>query len=99
MGGNTGGKVGATDGEGTPDGEGGEGDVVVLDRKKEVERPLSRVTEADRTGNQKSLDRMLARTLYLLFRGTEGKWMFPTSTLVPKESLHTVSSSFLSISP
>ncbi|MCJ1337420.1 54S ribosomal protein L17 mitochondrial [Bachmanniomyces sp. S44760] len=89
MGGNTGGKVGATDGEGTPDGEGGEGDVVVLDRKKEVERPLSRVTEADRTGNQKSLDRMLARTLYLLFRGTEGKWMFPTSTLVPKESLHT----------
>ena len=60
-------------------------------KKHEVEKPMPRITEADRIGDTKSLDRNLQRTLYLVVReGKEGKWWFPNDVLVGKESLHTV---------
>ncbi|KAL8882808.1 MAG: hypothetical protein Q9198_000254 [Flavoplaca austrocitrina] len=59
-------------------------------KKHEVEKPMPRITEADRIGDTKSLDRNLQRTLYLVVReGKEGKWWFPNDVLVGKESLHT----------
>ncbi|KAL8807804.1 MAG: hypothetical protein Q9182_000453 [Xanthomendoza sp. 2 TL-2023] len=59
-------------------------------KKLEVERPMPRVTEADRVGDRKSLDRLLQRTLYLVVReGEGGRWWFPNDLLVGKESLHT----------
>lgn len=58
---------------------------------QKIQRPLPRVTEADKAGDLKSLDRALTRTLYLLVKGG-GKWGFPTSSLERRESLHTVSS-------
>ncbi|KAL8684254.1 MAG: hypothetical protein Q9224_006486 [Gallowayella concinna] len=59
-------------------------------KKQEVEKPMPRVTEADRVGDTKSLDRLLQRTLYLVVReGEEGRWWFPNDLLVGKESLHT----------
>jgi large subunit ribosomal protein L46 len=53
--------------------------------------PMPRVTKADREGDEKSLDRKLNRTLYLLVRGSEGRWSFPVSALLGKENLHEVS--------
>ncbi|KAH0536819.1 hypothetical protein FGG08_006352 [Glutinoglossum americanum] len=57
-------------------------------RKEVVERPMPRVTEADRKGDQRSLDRRLDRTLYLLVKGSEGRWGFPASALIGRENLH-----------
>lgn len=60
-----------------------------------IEQPMPRVTEADKAGDTKSLNRALTRTLYLVVKsGKEGKngsrWGFPSSILVGRESLHTV---------
>ena len=60
-----------------------EGEVEV---KRQVERPLPRETEADRTGDVRSLERSLARTLYLVVKGPWG-WRFPCSRLVGREDL------------
>ena len=62
-------------------------------KKEKVERPMPRVTEADRVGDLKSLDRALTRTLYLVVKeaGRKGRWGFPCSSLLFKEHLHTVS--------
>ena len=73
-----------------------DGDVV---KREVVERPMPRVTEADRVGDLRSLNRALERTLYLVVKGGEGSmgeeagWRFPTALLErsKKESLHTVS--------
>lgn len=62
-------------------------------QKEPVQRPMPRVTEADRMGDTKSLDRRLERTLYLVVKeGKEsgGRWWFPSDGLTGKESLHTV---------
>lgn len=73
---------------------GEEGDNAAADAKKEpLEKPMPRVTEADKTGDVKSLNRSLQRTLYLLVKGGKGGWTFPTAGLVPKEDLHTVRAS------
>ncbi|KAK2753239.1 54S ribosomal protein L17 mitochondrial [Arachnomyces sp. PD_36] len=56
-------------------------------KKEEVPRPMPRVTEADIKGDQKSLDRLLQRTLYLLVQGKEGYWKFPTTNIEKKESV------------
>lgn len=74
------------------DGEGKEG---VAKKAGEIEKPMTRVTEADRVGDMKSLNRALTRTLYLVVKSGKGKkadgrWRFPSSVLVGKESLHTV---------
>lgn len=69
-------------------------DVDGVKRKKveKIEKPMPRVTEADRIGDRKSLDRALSRTLYLVVkeRHQRGRWGFPSSELIGKESLHTV---------
>lgn len=54
-----------------------------------IERPMSRVTEADEKNDVKSLNRLLQRTLYLLVKNKEGQWMFPQDTL-NKETLKEV---------
>lgn len=55
-----------------------------------VERPMSRVTEADKKGDVKSLNRLLQRTLYLLVKNKDGQWMFPQDTMEKRETLHMV---------
>lgn len=57
---------------------------------EEVPKPLSRVTEADIKGDEKSLDRLLSRTVYLMVKSKEGKWHFPTVALEEKENLRVV---------
>lgn len=60
-------------------------------KKEKMPRPMPRVTEADRTGDERSLARRLDRTLYLLAKGAQGRWRFPTDELAYRESLHHVS--------
>ncbi|KAK5201856.1 hypothetical protein LTR16_001221 [Cryomyces antarcticus] len=58
--------------------------------KKEsaIDRPMPRTTEADKSGDQKSLDRLLQRTLYLLVKNKEGRWTFPHGRIAGRENLH-----------
>ena len=65
----------------------GAGEVV---KKAQVERPMPRVTEADKAGDMKSLNRALQKTLYLVVESGGGQWGFPSAELVRQESLHTV---------
>ena len=61
-------------------------------KKAEIPRPASRVTEADKKNDVKSLNRLLQRTLYLLVQNKDGAWEFPSSLIQEHESLRTVSS-------
>ncbi|KAL9028926.1 MAG: hypothetical protein Q9196_002772 [Gyalolechia fulgens] len=63
--------------------------------KEVVAKPMPRVTEADRVGDTKSLNRLLQRTLYLVVRKGNGRWWFPSDGLVGKESLHTAAERIL----
>jgi large subunit ribosomal protein L46 len=63
-----------------------------------VERPMSRITEADEKNDVKSLNRALQRTLYLLVKDKEGRWMFPQDRL-QKETLKEVRSVAPNTSP
>lgn len=60
-------------------------------KKEEIPRPFSRVTEADNTGDHKSLNRLLPQTLYLLVQSKEGLWKFPSSPVEVEETLRQVS--------
>ena len=60
-------------------------------KEETLERPYPRVSEADRAGDLKSLNRALSRTLYLLVREGQGAWRFPSSELENGEDLVTVS--------
>lgn len=76
------------------EGEENEGPVKKVDV---IEKPMKRVTEADKARDMKSLNRALTRTLYLVVKsGKEGenggRWGFPSSVLMGRESLHTVCS-------
>ncbi len=51
-------------------------------------RPMSRVTEADKMNDEKSLNRLLQRTLYLLVQDEKQNWVFPTDKLIGRESFH-----------
>ncbi|MBE3047644.1 hypothetical protein IMZ48_35055 [Candidatus Bathyarchaeota archaeon] len=73
-------------------------EVIPLEDRVPVERPLDRVTEADRTGDVKRLDRELARTLYLVVQKEDGKWEFPTASVSTDEALHDVRTQSLSTS-
>ncbi|KAK8202124.1 hypothetical protein M8818_005650 [Zalaria obscura] len=53
-----------------------------------VQRPLSRVTGADKSNDERSLDRQMERSLYLLVQNAAGKWRFPEDTLQGREGLH-----------
>jgi large subunit ribosomal protein L46 len=55
-----------------------------------VERPASRVTEADMKTDTLSLNRKLDQTLYLLVKNKEGRWRFPEDRLFVKEDLNMV---------
>jgi large subunit ribosomal protein L46 len=59
-------------------------------KKEEIPRPHPRVTEADKKGDERSLDRLLQRTLYLLVQSKEGYWSFPSSSVGLEENLRTV---------
>ncbi|KAJ5249995.1 hypothetical protein N7489_000405 [Penicillium chrysogenum] len=56
-------------------------------KKEEIPRPYPRITEADKKNDQKSLDRLLSRTLYLLVQSKEGHWKFPSSPVESGETL------------
>lgn len=60
-------------------------------KKEEIPRPFSRVTEADKKGDHKSLNRLLSRTLYLLVQSKEGYWKFPSLPIEEEETLREVS--------
>lgn len=59
-------------------------------KKEEIQRPSPRKTEADEKSDQKRLDRLLQRTLYLLVQSKDGRWKFPSSSVEPQENLRTV---------
>ncbi|KAI0013985.1 39S mitochondrial ribosomal protein L46-domain-containing protein [Xylariaceae sp. FL0662B] len=67
----------------TEDGEKAQPDEIVP-----VERPMDRITEADKTNDVRRLDRKLDRTLYLVVRRSDGKWLFPTDDVHSDENLH-----------
>ncbi|KAF2400831.1 hypothetical protein EJ06DRAFT_529927 [Trichodelitschia bisporula] len=53
-----------------------------------LEQPMPRITEADKLNDQKSLNRLLQRTLYLLVQNQQGRWVFPNDILQGRENLH-----------
>ncbi|KAI0448041.1 39S mitochondrial ribosomal protein L46-domain-containing protein [Xylaria telfairii] len=53
-----------------------------------VERPMDKITEADKTNNIRRLDRALDRTLYLIVQRTDDQWQFPTEDVPTDERLH-----------
>jgi len=59
--------------------------------REELEKPAARVSEADQKSDLKSLNRLLKRTLFLLVKGKDGRWTFPSATLLKNENFHTVS--------
>ncbi|KAH9892932.1 39S mitochondrial ribosomal protein L46-domain-containing protein [Xylariomycetidae sp. FL2044] len=67
----------------TDDGEKAKPDEIVP-----VERPMERITEADKTNNIRRLDRKLDRTLYFIVKGNDGKWQFPSEDVPTDEHLH-----------
>lgn len=56
-----------------------------------IERPMPRETEADRKGDQRSLDRLMQRSLYLVVQNKEGRWVLPDDLVQGRETLHQVS--------
>lgn len=68
------------------------------DKQEKIDRPLPRETDADRNGDTTSLNRALARTLYLVVKGN-GRWAFPSSVLLGKESLLRVGTALLPKNP
>lgn len=77
----------------TGDARAGEGQRKEL-QKIEVERPMPRLTDADRTNDLKSLNRKLDRSLYLVIKSEDGSWRFPQDRVHGRENLHQVSISY-----
>lgn len=69
----------------TEDGEEAQADEIVP-----VERPMDRITEADKTNDVRRLDRKLDRTLYLVVQSSNGAWSFPSDDMPTDENLHQV---------
>jgi large subunit ribosomal protein L46 len=65
-------------------------------QKREVQRPMPRITEADENGDLTSLNRKFDRTLYLVVKNKEGRWRFPEDRVWGREDLHNVSIPHLS---
>ena len=55
-----------------------------------IEPPQPRRTEADEKMDVKRLDRELEQTLYLVVKGKDGVWGFPSSDVLTNENLHEV---------
>lgn len=64
---------------------------LALKTTDDVDRPMGRVSEADVKGDKKSLNRLLQRTLFLLVKGKDGRWTFPSAEVLKNENFHTVS--------
>jgi large subunit ribosomal protein L46 len=73
------------------DSESGEVEELPSSLQEPVHTLTPRVTEADQKGDQRSLDRLLQRTLYLLVQNQKGQWSFPEDVIVGRESLALVS--------
>lgn len=75
------------------DGDAREGEGQKKDTSQEiaVQRPLPRVTEADKAVDETSLNRLLDRSLYLLVKNKSGRWVFPEDIVQGREGLHQVS--------
>ncbi|KAI0881877.1 39S mitochondrial ribosomal protein L46-domain-containing protein [Annulohypoxylon maeteangense] len=67
----------------TEDGEEAKGDEIIP-----VERPMDRITEADKTNDVRRLDRKLDRTLYLVVKASDGIWQFPSVDVPTDGNLH-----------
>jgi len=68
-----------------------DGEEITEEERVPVERPLPRRTEADEKGDVRRLDRALDRTLYLVVKGKDDKWVFPAGDVPTQEALHEVS--------
>lgn len=55
-----------------------------------VERPLPRVTQADKNGDMQSLARALDQSLYLVVKNKDGNWRFPEDRVLGRENLYQV---------
>lgn len=66
------------------------GEGVRKDLEVQIERPVSRITEADEKNDVKSLNRKLDQSLYLLVKNKEGRWRFPEDRLYARENMHQV---------
>jgi large subunit ribosomal protein L46 len=62
-------------------------EVIAADEVVPVQRPAERLTEADKKGDVRRLDRELERTLYLVVKGKDG-WTFPADVIPRDENLH-----------
>ncbi|KAI1457124.1 39S mitochondrial ribosomal protein L46-domain-containing protein [Annulohypoxylon moriforme] len=71
----------------TEDGEEAKPDEIIP-----VERPMDRITEADKTNDIRRLDRKLDRTLYLIVKGSDGVWQFPALDVPTEGNLHETAS-------
>ncbi|KAI1631086.1 39S mitochondrial ribosomal protein L46-domain-containing protein [Biscogniauxia mediterranea] len=65
-----------------------DGEKAAPDEVVPLERPMDRITEADKTNDVRRLDRKLDRSLYLVFRTSNGKWQFPCADVPTDEHLH-----------
>lgn len=57
------------------------------DLELQVQRPMPRVTEADKANDTLSLNRKLDQTLYLVVKDKDGRWRFPEDRLYAGENL------------
>ena len=55
-----------------------------------IEDPVSRLTDADTTEDERSLNRYLDRTLHLLIKDEQDNWRLPSDKLCYRENLHEV---------
>ncbi|KAK0623184.1 39S mitochondrial ribosomal protein L46-domain-containing protein [Immersiella caudata] len=65
-----------------------DGEEITDEERVPVERPMPRRTEADEKNDVRRLDRALDRTLYLVVKGKDGRWIFPTGGVTTETALH-----------
>ena len=55
-----------------------------------IEDPMPRVTDADATADEQSLNRLLDRTLHLLIKDEQDNWRLPSDKISSRENLYQV---------
>ncbi|KAL8414251.1 hypothetical protein RB594_005470 [Gaeumannomyces avenae] len=65
-----------------------DGELIAPQDRVPAEMPLPRTTQADATKDVRRLDRALDRTLYLVVKGRDGTWQFPSDRMSTEENLH-----------
>lgn len=66
-------------------------EVIPAEDVKPVVLPGGRESPADAAGDVRRLDRAMDRTLYLVVKGADGAWGFPSGKITRDENLHEVS--------